>query len=95
MISGEALMDFRKFAQSKKGLMYSDETIFIEGIYKTADGEIQDGDNFKAHKVWKSGEKVDVELVYKTYLEWFNYTLRPGERERFFVSVKLKQEQEK
>ena len=88
----EELMDFKKFAQSVKGLMYSEEEVFINGTFKKQSGEIISGDDFLAKKVWKSGEKVSVELIYRTYIEWFNRTLRPGESPREFVKVKLKQE---
>jgi hypothetical protein len=86
----EELMDFKKFAQSVKGLMYDEERVFIKGKFKhEGSKEIHDGDSFWAHKVWKSGKKLSARLIYKTYLEWFNRTLRPGEKLRIFVSVKF------
>ena len=86
----EEMMDFKKFAQSIKGLMYNDEKIFIEGTFKEKKTKkIISGDNFLANKVWKSGEKINLELIYKTYLEWFNRTSHYGEEEREFISVKL------
>jgi hypothetical protein len=84
------LMDFKKFAQSIKGLLYSDETIFLYGTFKEGDNIIE-GDNFTAHIVKKSGEKLNIDLIYKTYIEWFNYTRNPDEKERVFVSVKLEE----
>ncbi|MGV8150018.1 MAG: hypothetical protein ACLKAN_13555 [Alkaliphilus sp.] len=88
----EEIMDFKKFAKSKKGLMYSDDKVFIEGKYKE-DGseEIYEGDDFLANKVFVSGEPINAEIIYRTYLEWFNYTLRPGEKERLFVSANIKE----
>ena len=86
----EELMDFKKFAQSVKGLIYGEDKVFIEGQFKESGGkEVILGDDFEANKVWKSGEKVDAELIYRIYLEWFNRTLRRGEKERIFVSAKL------
>jgi hypothetical protein len=84
----EEMMNFKKFAQSK-GLIYSEERVFIEGVFKWADGEITKGDDFWAYKVHTSGESITAEEIYKTYLEWFNRTLRPFEKERFFVSAKF------
>ena len=89
----EELMDFKKFVQSLKGLMYDDDKVFIKGTFNgKITKEIVSGDNFLANKVWKSGEKLSAELIYKTYLEWFNYTLRRGEEEREFVSAELKED---
>jgi len=86
----EEIMDFKKFAQSKKKLMYSDEKIWIEGTFKREDSdEIFKGDNFWAKKVHTSGKPITAEEVYKTYLEWFNHTLRPYEKKRIFVSAKI------
>ena len=92
----EFMMDFKKFAQSK-GLIYSEERVFIEGVFKWEDGTITKGDNFWADKVHISGEPISAEEIYKTYLEWFNRTLRPFEQERFFVSAKfgIDEEEEK
>jgi hypothetical protein len=85
----EEMMDFKKFAQSK-GLIYSEERIWIEGKFKRVGNEkVFSGDNFWADKVHTSGEPINAEEIYKTYLEWFNRTLRPFEKERFFVSAKF------
>ncbi len=93
----EEMMDFKKFAQSVKRLMYNEEKVFIIGQYKIKGSEkIHSGDNFTANKVFESGKKINAELIYKTYLEWFNRTLRPYEKERIFVSAKFgKQEVKK
>lgn len=89
--SVEEIMNFQKFAQSKKGLMYSDEKIWVEGTFKReGSDEIHKGDNFWANKIHTSGKPITAEEIYKIYLEWFNYTLRPYEKKRFFVSAKLK-----
>jgi hypothetical protein len=86
----EELMDFKKFAQSVKKLIYSDERIMIYGVFKDKiTGKIQSGDNFMANIVNESGKKEKAELIYKTYIEWFNRTLRPYENEREFVSAKF------
>lgn len=91
----EYLVDFKKFVQSKKGLMFSENKIFIKGTFKEKGSDkIVSGDNFWAHEVFKSGEKINAELIYKTYLEWFNYTLRPHEKERIFVSAEFGDEDE-
>jgi hypothetical protein len=84
----EEIMDFKKFAQSK-GLIYSEERVFIEGVFKWEDGTITKGDNFWADRVHTSGEPINAEEIYKTYLDWFNRTLKPFEHERFFVSAKF------
>lgn len=86
----EEVMDFKKFAQSRKGLMYSEDKLVILGTFKCKGSEkVYSGDNFKANKVWKSGECANQDVIYKTYLEWFNYTLRQGEKERVFASAKF------
>lgn len=83
----EELMDIHKFAYTKN-LMHSDKKIWINGTFKDkVTGEITSGDNFKAIEIWENGKKLDAELIYKTYLEWFNRTLRPFENEREFVSA--------
>jgi hypothetical protein len=87
----EFMMDFKKFAQSK-GLIYSEEKVWIERVFKWENGEITKGDNFWANEVHTSGEKISAEEIYKTYLEWFNRTLRSFEKERFFVSAKFGKE---
>ena len=82
-------MDFKKFAQSKLNLLYSEETIFIDGSFKeVGNDKIFSGDKFEAHIVKESGKKEDIELIYKTYLDWFNITRNENEKERIFVSVK-------
>ncbi len=87
------LMDFKKFAQTISKLMYSEDTIFIKGCFKeVGSNKIIEGDNFEAHKVFESGKKIDLKLIYKTYIKWFNYTKNPDEKERIFVSVKLGEE---
>ena len=85
------MMDFKKFAQSKR-LIYSEERVFIKGVFKWADGTISEGDDFWADKVHTSGKPISAEEIYKIYLEWFNRTLRPHEKERFFVSAKFGKE---
>jgi len=89
----EEMMDFKKFAQSVKRLMYSDEKVFIIGQYKTKESnEIHSGDNFWANKIHTSGKSISAKEIYKTYIEWFNRTLRPHETERIFVSAKFGKE---
>ena len=86
----EEIMDFKKFSQSKKGLMYSDEKVWVEGTFKEEGSEkVHIGDNFWANKIHTSGKPINAEEIYKIYLEWFNYTLRPHEKERLFVSAKF------
>ena len=86
----EEIMDFKKFAQSKKGLMYDDEKVWIEGTFKReGSDEVFKGDNFLANKVHTSGKSINAEEIYRTYLEWFNYTLRQYEKKRIFVSAKI------
>ena len=94
-ISGEALMDFKKFAQSKKGLMYNNERLVLKGKFREKGSKkVISGDNFWVNKVYKSGEKINAELIYKTYIDWFNYTLRPMEIERVFVSAEFGTEED-
>ncbi len=86
----EEMMDFKKFSQSVKGLMYSEDTIWIEGKFKeVGNSKILSRDNFWAKKIHTSGKEITPEEIYKTYIEWFNRTLRPGENERVFVSAKF------
>jgi len=86
----EELMDFKKFAQSVKKLIYSEEKVWIEGSFKEVGSKkVIKGDNFWANKVHTSGESINAEEVYRTYIEWFNRTLRTGEKEREFVSAKI------
>jgi hypothetical protein len=92
----EYIMDFQKFSQSRKGLIYSEDKVFIEGCFKEEGSDkIICGDNFSANAVHKSGEKINAEIIYKTYLEWFNYTLKIGEKPRVFVSAKFGEEENK
>lgn len=84
------MMDFKKFAQSVKNLIYSEKRVFIRGVFKRKiSGEVVKGDNFWAHVVHTSGEKETAEEIYKTYLEWFNRTLKPYESEREFISAEI------
>lgn len=79
------LVDFRRFCYMKKKT-WSEETIFIEGCFKKEGSkEIISGDNFEASKVLG----LSVEEIYKLYIDWFNYTLRPHEEKRVFVSAQL------
>ena len=90
----EFIMDFQKFAQTKKGLMYNEEKVFIKGTFKgKKTNEIVSGDDFWANKVYESGKKISPELIYKTYLEWFNYTQHLGEEEREFVKAEFGEEE--
>ena len=83
------LMPFKKFAQSKEGFLYSEETIKIDGTFKEKDtGEIISKDIFEAHKLGN----LNIEEIYKVYLKWFNYTRSSKENERDFISVKLYKE---
>jgi hypothetical protein len=91
----EEIMDFKKFAQSRKGLIFCDRKVWIEGVFRESDGKIIVGDNFLANVVHTSGEQETAEEIYKTYIEWFNYTLRHFEKERFFVSAKFGKEESK
>lgn len=91
----EEMMDFKKFSQSVKGLMYSEEEIWIEGKFKNKkSGEITSGDNFWAKKIHTSGKSINAEEIYKTYLEWFNRTLRSGEDERVFILAKFVEQED-
>lgn len=84
------MMDLKKFASSVKGLIYSEEKIWIEGKFKEEGSEeVIDGDNFWANQIHKSGEQINAEEIYKIYIEWFNRTLRDGEKKRIFVSAKF------
>ena len=89
-INNHELMDFKKFVQSRKKLMYHEDTIFLSGCFKEGkSSKLFRGDNFEAHIVNESGKSQDINLIYKTYLEWFNYTRNDNEKERIFVLVKL------
>ncbi len=79
---------FKNFC-SKKRQAYSEDTIWLNGSFKEkGNKKIIRGNIFKAHKVLGCS----LEEIYKLYIEWFNYTLREGEKERVFVSVKLQNE---
>jgi len=85
MLKHEELMPFKKFVQYKLKKLYSENTIKINGTFKEIpSGKIFKGDIFDAHLLGKES----LEEVYKAYLEWFNYTKYPNEKEREFVSVK-------
>ena len=91
----EFMMDFKKFSQMK-GLIYSEDKVWIKGSFKEEGSDkVILGDDFWANKVHTSGEPINAEEIYKTYLEWFNRTLRPFEQERFFVSAKLNLKKQK
>ena len=77
------MMPFKKYAQSK-GLVYSEDTIWIQGTFKDKETGEKSSEVFKAHKV-----SPDVKVTYKTYLDWFNYTICDEyTHEREFVKVK-------
>ncbi|HED05836.1 MAG TPA: hypothetical protein ENI61_04035 [Ignavibacteria bacterium] len=78
------MMPFKKFIQAKN-VVYVEEKIKINGIFREEDGEITKGDIFFAHKLGN----LSMKEIYKLYLEWFNLTKTPFEKERFFISVKL------
>jgi hypothetical protein len=74
---------FKNFCY-KQGKTWSEETIWLKGGFKREGSEeITTGDIFEAHKVLGCS----LEEIYKLYIEWFNYTLRPYEKKRTFVSV--------
>lgn len=86
----EEIMDFKKFAQSVKKLIYSEENIWIEGTFKeVGNKKIITGDNFWAKMVHSFGKPINQKEIYQSYIEWFNYTLRPFEKKRVFVSAKF------
>ena len=90
----EYMMDFKKFSQSK-GLIYSEEKVWIEGRFKDkGNKEVFFGDNFLANAIHTSGKSINAKEIYKTYLEWFNRTLKPFEKERVFVSAEFKEASE-
>ena len=84
----EEMMDLKKFAQSK-GLIYSEDKVWIEGRFKEDSDKIILSDSFWAAEVHTSGQPLNAEEIYRVYLEWFNRTLKPFEKERFFVSAKF------
>lgn len=89
------LMDFKKYSQSVKKLLFSEDTIFIEGCFREKGSKkIIKGDNFEAKVVKISGEKASANFIYKTYIDWFNYTRNEDEKERTFVSAKARGESE-
>ena len=91
----EELMDFKKYVQSVRKLMYSEEIIWIEGTFKEkGNKKIISKDKFWAKKIHTSGKSINAEEIYKIYIEWFNRTLRPFEKEREFVSAKFTIKQE-
>jgi len=86
----EELMDFKKFVQSVKKLLYCEEKVFIKGTFREVNsGVVFSGDDFWANEVHESGKKINAELIYRTYLDWFNRSLRPHEKLREFVHVKF------
>ena len=88
----EEFMDFKKFVQSVKGLMFSDEKVLLTGVFKgTKTNQIISDDIFTANKIWESGKKLNAELIYRTYLEYFNRILRLGEEEREFVEADIEE----
>ncbi len=90
----EEMMDFKKFAQSVKRLMYCEREVSIIGQFKEKGSDkIYSGDNFTAKEVHTSGKSITAKEIYKTYLEWFNRTLRSNEMERIFVSAKFGKEE--
>jgi len=65
--------------------MESEETFWLEGCFKReGSDEVISGDNFTAKRI--AGLSVDE--IYKSYIEFFNSTLRAGETKRIFVSAK-------
>lgn len=86
----EYMMYFKKFAQSVKGLIFNEEKVFIKGKFKQeGSNEVFSKDDFLANEVHESGKSINAELIYKTYLEWFNRTLKPHETKRIFVSAEF------
>ena len=86
---GKELMTFKKYVEAYSDKLYCEDTIAINGTFKEIPSrEIIKNDIFEAHKLSKS----TIEEIYKTYLEWFNYTRSEREEEREFVSVKQTEE---
>ena len=74
---------FKNFCY-KKGKTWSEKTIWLNGTFKEEGSDkIIKGDIFEAHEVLGCS----IEEIYKLYIEWFNYTLRPFETKRIFHSV--------
>jgi len=91
----EEIMDFKKYAETSKNMLYNEDTVIILGEFKRkGSDEVISGDNFRAKRVIESGKGTNAETIYKTYLGWFNYTLRPFESERIFVSAKFGTEED-
>lgn len=62
----------------------SEETFWLKGCFKReGSDEIISGDNFRAKRI----KDLSVEEIYKTYIDFFNSTLRAGETKRIFVSA--------
>jgi len=79
------MMPFKKFVESL-GILYREETIKIVGCFKEKGTDnIINNDIFEAKRI---GKGKDLELIYKTYLKWFNRTRINNELEREFISVK-------
>ena len=77
-------LPFKTFCYKRKKT-YSEDTIWINGTFKEEGyKKIIKGDIFEAHKVLGCS----LEELYKLYIDWFNYTLRYGEKKRIFVAVK-------
>ena len=77
------LIPFKNFSYMKKQL-YSEKCFFLKGSFKQKGSDkIISGDNFEAKKI----VGLSIEQIYKLYIQWFNHTLRPGEKERSFVSA--------
>ena len=65
------MMPFKKFVETL-GILYREDTIKITGSFKEkGTNNIIDNDTFEAKRIGKSE---DLELIYKTYLKWFNHT---------------------
>jgi hypothetical protein len=85
MLDMSQAIHFKNFCY-KKGKTWCEETFSIEGSFKEeGSDEVITGDNCEVHQV----SKLSVEEIYKLYLEWFNYTLRPNETKRIFVGAKF------
>ena len=79
------MMPFKKYVESLN-ILYREDTITITGTFKEkGTGKVIDNDTFDACRIGKGN---DIELIYKTYLKWFNHTRDKNEPEREFVSVK-------
>lgn len=77
------MMPFKKYVESRN-INYCEDKIKINGVFKDKEtGKITKGDNFLACKLGN----LSIEEIYKVYLDWFNYTRMPYEKEREFVSA--------